>query len=153
MNPVPKIKQSIIAAAAAIVAVTWIPAPAMAGVYDCTPQCVPSARTWSGVNFPRVEYAKDIPAAAKKAGFKVTPLPPFGQKSAGVIGYGKVDHAIAVTKATLSGTTVKLTVSHSNYDGRCSSETATATLSGGKITFTSGALKGKPPIPVRAFIW
>lgn len=114
-----------------------------ASCYTCTPQCVPAARQWSGVDFPRVEYARDIPAAAKKAGFTVSAGPPIGRKSVGVIALGSVAHAIAITDAKVSGKVIKLVVSHANFDCKCSKETANATFSSGKINFTSGALKGR----------
>lgn len=138
--------------AAAIAAVPFGAAAATSATcYACSPQCVPAARTWSGVNFPRVEFAKDIPAAARKANFEVTSTPSLGRKSAAVIALGAVDHVVAITKASTSAKAINLTISHANYDCKCSTETASATFSNGKITFTSGALKGRA-IAVRAFI-
>lgn len=114
-----------------------------ASCYTCSPQCVPAAREWSGVNFPKVGYARDIPAASRKAGFAVSTSPPAGRKSVGVIALGSVDHAIAITQAKASGKVVNLVVSHANFDCKCGKETVSATFSGGKITFNGGALKGR----------
>jgi len=114
-----------------------------ASCFTCSPQCVPAARDWSGVNFPKVGYARDIPAASRKAGFVVGNSPPIGQKSVGVIALGSVQHAVAITKATASGNAVKLVLSHANYDCRCGNETVSATFSNGKLRFDSGALKGR----------
>lgn len=148
---------SRIAAVASLVAAAAVTLPidadaaTPASCYTCSPQCVPAARTWSGVNFPRVEYAKDIPAAARKAKFNVTSTPPLGRKSAAVIALGAVDHVVAITKASASGKAIDLEVSHANYDCKCSTESVRAKFSNGKITFTGGALKGRS-IAVRAFI-
>lgn len=136
-----------LAAAVVIVAAALPAIPASAATpascYTCSPQCVPAAREWSGVNFPKVGYARDIPAASRKAGFVVSTSPPTGRKSVGVIALGAVDHAVAVTQAKASGKVVNLVVSHANFDCRCGKETVSATFSSGKITFTSGALKGR----------
>lgn len=146
---------TLVAASAAALLTTPSTAKAAtpATCYTCTPQCVPTAREWSGVNFPRVNYARDIPAAAKKAGFTVNSAPPIGKKSALVLALGSVGHALAVTKSEKSGKDeVKLVVSHSNADCKCTAETANAVYKGGKVTFKSGMLKGRS-YAVLGFVW
>lgn len=124
-----------------------------ASCYTCTPQCVPTAREWSGINIPRVTVARDIPEAARRAGFQVKQEPPTGRKSVLVVALGSAGHALAVTKAEKkSGKPVKLVVSHSNADCKCTAETANATYSGGKVRFTSGMLKGRS-YDVLGFVW
>lgn len=139
-----RLAAAAIAAAAALSSIpTTVGAATPASCYTCSPQCVPAARQWSNIDFPRVEYAKDIPAAARKAGFVVSNSPPTGRKSVGVIALGSVGHAVAITKAKKSGKVVDLELSHANFDCKCSKETVRATFGNGKVTFTSGALKGR----------
>lgn len=125
---------------------------AHASCYDCSPQCVPAARKWSGIDVPRGEYARDIPAAAAKdKRFKVHNEPK--SPSYGVIlDLGKAGHAIAVTYVqavkvkTATGKKRQkylLQVAHANADCKCSSEQVTAEFDGGKLTFFTGLLKGR----------
>ena len=133
-----------LAATAVIVAAAFPASAATPGsCYTCSPQCAPAARDWSGVDFPKIGYARDIPAASRKAGFVVSTSPPTGRKSVGVIALGSVDHAVAITQAKVSGKVVNLVVSHANFDCKCGKETVSATFSNGKITFNGGALKGR----------
>lgn len=145
---------TVVIATAAATASAPAAAATPSSCYTCSPQCVPAARAWSGVNFPRVGYAREIPAAAKKAGFNVSTSPPIGRKSALVIALGSAGHALGVTEAKTDRTSgeVKLVVAHSNADCKCTSEAARATYKNGKVSFTSGMLKGRS-YSVLGFVW
>jgi hypothetical protein len=122
---------------------------------SCSPQCVPAARAYSGLDFPRVQYAQDIPAAVradKTKKFKISSTP--RDKSVVAVKLGKVGHAMAVVDSKKDGKKYKLRLAHSNADCKCTAETVSGTYdpASRQITMLSGILKGKKLSVIDGFV-
>lgn len=112
---------------------------------DCTPQCLPYARSITGIMV--YGAAVDTLSTYDKKKYKISATP----KDRSIIilspyqpGVYWTGHAIAVVTSEKKNGEYKLKISQSNYDCKCSVEAkVSATFKNGKITFKSGAWKGK----------
>lgn len=123
--------------------------------YSCSPQCVPTARSASKLDFPRVQFARDIPAAVradKSKRFKISATP--HDKSVVAVKLGQVGHAMAVIDSSKDGKKYKLKIAHSNADCRCTAETVSARFdpASGQVTMLAGLLKGKKLTVIDGFV-
>lgn len=116
---------------------------------DCKPQCVPWARDHSDVKIHG--DAKDWPQLAERYGCKMTSTPKKGRviviDERDLGGSGRTHgHVIAVLKSEeKDDDKYSLTITHSNYDDKCGTETVKATYykDEKKIKFKEGHWSGK----------
>lgn len=139
----------------AALAFTLVTANAFADCYTCSPQCVPSARAYSGIDFPRVKFAGDIPDAVRKdksGKLKITSTP--RENAVVAVKLGAVGHAMAVVKSKKVDGKYAITLAHSNADCKCSSERVSAIFDPKtqQILMLAGLLKGKKLTVIDGFV-